>query len=77
MEVLKTPLTEYEEYEKFTLFIGISLSVFAYVPMFVFLYPTWFGATAEHRAIILEKHIVYFAAWAGTATLNLIFFGPW
>lgn len=73
----KTPLTEFEDYESFTLFIGISLSVFAYAPMFIFLYPTWYGTTAEHRAILIDKHIVYFAAWTTTAMLNLIMFGPW
>ena len=68
---------EYDDLQEFTLFIGLSLSVFAYVPMFIFLYPTWFGATSAHRTILINDHITYVGAWAFTAILNVIMFGPW
>mmetsp|Transcript_25956 Transcript_25956/g.34773 ORF Transcript_25956/g.34773 Transcript_25956/m.34773 type:complete len:228 (+) Transcript_25956:55-738(+) len=72
-----TPVEQYEDYQHFTLFIGIALSVFAYVPILIFLYPTWYGITSEHQTILLEKHLPYIIAWAGTGILNLLMFGPW
>ena len=59
------------------MFIGLSLSVFAYVPMFIFLYPTWFGTTAAKRTILINDHITYVAAWGFTSVLNLLMYGPW
>ena len=47
---------QYADYESFTLFIGISLSVFGLVPFLIFLYPVWYGITAEYRTIITTKH---------------------
>ena len=40
---------QYADYESFTLFIGISLSVFGLVPFLIFLYPVWFGISSAHQ----------------------------
>ena len=68
---------EYAEDEKFTLFIGITLSVFGLVPMLIFYIVVYSGVSAEHRTIIQNDHFPYFIAWVATAGLNLILFGPW
>ena len=59
VEVVEVPVNlaeQYTDYESFTLFIGISLSVFGLVPFLIFLYPVWYGITAEYRTIITTKH---------------------
>ena len=52
VEVVEEPVNlqeQYADYESFTLFIGISLSVFGLVPFLIFLYPVWFGISSAHQ----------------------------
>lgn len=66
----------YESYESYTLSIGIILSILGIVPIFIFLYPVWYGLTAAQQTMILDKHIIYFTAWLFLAVTHTIIFLP-
>ncbi len=45
-------------------------------PIFLFMYPMWFGMSSAAQTIILDKHIIYFLAWVWFALSHTIFFMP-
>ena len=67
---------EYESYETYTLSLGIILSILGIAPLFLFLYPVWYGLSAAQQTMILDKHIIYFTAWLFLAVTHTIIFLP-
>ena len=70
-------LTDYEDYKRFTLLIGIVLTVSGYLPMFLFLYPIWYGIDQTDRTKIRNDHIYYFGSWVYMAAMHFILYVPW
>lgn len=72
-------LTGYEDYERFTLLIGMILTVSAFMPLLFFLiiwYTDKFTSSAS-RAKLFSDHLYYAIAWVWTAGSHFIMIAPW
>ena len=70
-------LTDYEDYERFTLLLGIMMIFFGYLPAVFFAYPIWYGINSDARTKILNDHFPYFLAWVWMAGSHFLFVVPW
>ena len=66
----------YEEYEEYNRFLGLVTAVLGIAPVFILVYPVYFGRTTAQRTLLRSDHIWFISAWLYFAVAHGIIYLP-